>query len=152
MNSQKNNSKLISSYPIDSTSGSSASIYYYSSSRITEQARAILPKVINQQMSQVIKNLIIIIEEVTSKFAATGYDINLLPPLIASISEDKSVSLNWISPDYRIGFNIEPNVNDSSWFLITTKHLNENGAYGSLSQLNDRDIVNMLMGVVQANS
>jgi hypothetical protein len=102
-------------------------------------------------MARTVKHLIDTIDEAVYAFVAVGDNIYALPPLRASLPEDGSVSLEWISPDFRLGFNIEPNPDDSSWYIVTSKRLGEIGAYGFLSGLNSRGLI-YLLNFVLANS
>ena len=52
-------------------------------------------------------------------------DLTDIPPVCAHSSEDGSVLLEWIFSDFRIGFNIEPNPDDSGWHLVSNKKLGE---------------------------
>jgi hypothetical protein len=52
-------------------------------------------------------------------------DLTDIPPICAHLSEDGSVLLEWIFSDFRIGFNIEPNPDESGWHLISNKRLGE---------------------------
>lgn len=60
-----------------------------------------------------------------------------LPRLQAHISEDGSILLEWISSKYRIGFNIETDPSESSWFLVTTDEL---GGIQASGRLDDAEI------------
>jgi hypothetical protein len=139
-------------YPVDSTSGSAGSSLYYSGVRVTDNARRILPNVTEPQVGKTANNILNIIDQIVYKTPILSNDINILPPLRASISEDGSFSLNWISPDYRVGFDIEKDPKESSWYIITTKRLNETGAYGDLSDKNSFEITLKLLNFIQSNS
>ena len=45
-----------------------------------------------------------------------------IPPLNAYLDEDGSVLIKWSIGDFRIGFNIEPNIADSGWHMISNKN------------------------------
>lgn len=142
----------ISIQPANATSGSFLSATHYFGSRVTEQAKSILPKISDERMAHAIKNLILAIEEAASVYVTVGGDIYALPPVHASTHDDSSVSLDWISPDFRLGFNVESNPDDSSWYLVTSKQLNEIGAYGFLSELDNRELASLLVNFVLANT
>jgi len=76
---------------------------------VAEQVRKIL---------STIQGMILRVEETHSEFAD-------IPPVCAHLSEDGSVLLEWIFSDFRIGFNIEPDPNDSGWHLVSNKRLGE---------------------------
>ncbi len=50
---------------------------------------------------------------------------NNLPPLAVNILEDGATLIEWIFPDFRIGFSLENKVSASSWYLITNNKFKE---------------------------
>ena len=71
--------------------------------------------------------------------------ITCIPYLHAATPEDGSVLFEWISKDYRIGFHIEPNPQESSWSLVTKESLGEIIAYGSITDIDLRKLVSWLL-------
>lgn len=65
--------------------------------------------------------------------------------------EDGSALLEWIFEDYRIGFGIEPDREESSWYLVTKENLGNINAYGSLSGIDNRNIVTWLINFINVN-
>jgi hypothetical protein len=57
---------------------------------------------------------------------------NYLPPMPMKPEEDGSVFFEWIFKDFRIGFSIEVNIEESYWYLITNKNLEEFNVSGEL--------------------
>jgi hypothetical protein len=51
--------------------------------------------------------------------------------------EGTSALLEWIFPDFRIGFNIEPNPKESGCCILSNKNLNDMVQVGSLDQIDD---------------
>lgn len=56
---------------------------------------------------------------------------NYLPPFKVDIDED-SVFLEWVFKDYRIGFTIALNDEESLWFLVTNRNMEEFTVSGEL--------------------
>lgn len=54
------------------------------------------------------------------------------PPLVLQNLHDGSVLIEWIYPDFRIGFSFESNIKESSWYLVSNKHLKEVSSSGLL--------------------
>ena len=52
-----------------------------------------------------------------------GFDASNVSPLCAGLADDGSLLLEWILPNFRIGFGVEDDDSQSSWFLITDENL-----------------------------
>jgi hypothetical protein len=76
-------------------------------------------------------------------------DMPPLPPLRACVDIDGSVLLEWIFPDFRVGFNIEPDPQDSGWHLVSNKKVGEITASGQLT--NTSEIVAALLDFILPN-
>lgn len=62
------------------------------------------------------------------------YDFqNALPRFSLLHDDDGSVCLEWPFPDYRIGFVIDKNIDESSWFLVANKKMEELWTSGQLN-------------------
>jgi hypothetical protein len=57
-----------------------------------------------------------------------------LPQLYAHSVDDGSVLLEWVLPDFRIGFNIEPEMSESSWYLVSNDKMGAINASGLLAR------------------
>jgi len=60
-------------------------------------------------------------------------DLNLIPPMHAHNNEDGTFITELVSKNYRIGFNIEKENIESSWYLVTKGNLGEIDASGYLA-------------------
>jgi len=60
-----------------------------------------------------------------------------LPKLQSHLAPDGSVLMEWISSKYRLGFNIEIDPSESSWFLVSSEDI---GGLSASGQLNEDDI------------
>jgi len=133
----------------DETIGASNLAY---NARATEEPKRLLKSISNKQVANQVKNLIHAIDETIHGVSASGGDISALPPLRAYYTEDESVSLEWVLPDFRLGFTIQVNPNESGWHLATSKRMGESGSYGFLSRANLRSLVFIMVSYVLANS
>jgi hypothetical protein len=104
----------------------------------------------NQELAEQASRLLTVIQEVldTLRFMV---DLSCIPTLHPFSSEDGSVLFEWIFSDYRIGFSIEPNQEESSWYLITKKNLGEISASGYISGVDVRVLVLWLLNFIISN-
>lgn len=63
-------------------------------------------------------------------------DTRKLPPVRAFEVEDDSLLIEWIFPHHRVGFNIEPDKQESGWFLVSDKSAQSINAWGYLPDEN----------------
>lgn len=121
------------------------------SARFTKDARALLPSIPDKRVADAAKDLLIVIEEIAYSMAAGGIDMDALPSVQASESQDGSLSLEWATPDFRLGFNIEPNPEDSGWYLATSRQLGM-ATHGFLSSMTKQSLATIILEFVRANS
>lgn len=74
-----------------------------------------------------------------------------LPPLQFLLDKDDSLLLEWIFKDFRIGFIIEPNVSESSWYFVSNSKMNEQSASGLLNVSDYEQSLHYLISFVLAN-
>jgi len=86
-------------------------------------------EIVKMQALKVVGN----ISEVISLFDNLGVDVEGLPPLRGYNPKDGSILLEWDSPDFRIGFSLEPDEKESSWYLVSPKNLGGISASGFIS-------------------
>jgi len=48
-----------------------------------------------------------------------------LPPLKFKWIDGESILIEWVFKDFRIGFTIESNINESGWYLVSNENLGE---------------------------
>jgi len=99
----------------------------------TRQVRKIVSKIENSDVIKQLDKLLSIIDEIFN-VTQQSVDLSSIPPLNSHIDEDGSVFLEWIFPDFRIGFNIEPNPEDSGWHILSNKKLGERTESGQLAE------------------
>ena len=111
------------------------------------QAREIIPQIRNQSVAKQTKRLVSIIHRMIQLVKEAKPELNDIPLLQAYTDEDGSVLLEWIFPDFRVGFNIEPNPDDSGWHLVSNNKLEEYTASGQLGNMGER-VANLLMFIL----
>ena len=97
------------------------------------QARDIFSKIKNKCVAEQLDKLLSIIDKIFNVSQQQGgVDFSCIPPMHAHVEEDGSVLLEWVFPDFRIGFNIEPDPDDSGWHLVSGKNLRNKTESGQL--------------------
>jgi hypothetical protein len=109
-------------------------------------------KIENESVAKDAKRLLSILQETISAFHQFQFDVHDIPPMQAFIAEDGSALFEWIFRDYRIGFNIERNPQDSGWFLVTNRKLGEISACGFLSGVDMNPLILWLLNFVLSHS
>lgn len=98
-----------------------------------KRAIGILSQIENPGIAEQLVSLLSIIDVIVNRIVEhEGIDLSYIPLLNAHIEEDGSVLLEWVFPDFRIGFNIEPNPNDSGWHLVSGNNLRNRTESGQL--------------------
>lgn len=77
---------------------------------------------------------------------------SLLPPLKFRWLEDNSALIEWIFKDFRIGFSIEPDIEESGWYLVSNNNLQEISASGVLQFETLEFLIINLLNFASANS
>ena len=103
----------------------------------TRQARDIVSQIQNPNVAEQLDKLLSIIDKIFIVATQRGVDLSRIPPLQAHIDEDSSVLLEWIFPDFRIGFNIELNPDDSGYHIVSNKNLGEKTESGQLMNMHE---------------
>ena len=109
-----------------------------------ELAKVLIPNITDELLSQQALKLLSVIQHTLNTRAF--WDIkSCIPYLHATMPEDGSVLFEWIFKDYRVGFHIEPNPQESSWTLITKKSLGEICASGYITDIDQHKLVSWLL-------
>lgn len=123
--------------PIDETLGHNLYVRFIPLQKridLLEPAWDVIQRTENEDVAREAKNLLSKIESKITSFLQKDYrDISYLPPLRAFNVDDGSVLLEWIFEDFRLGFSIEPNFQDSGWYLVAKRSLGEISASGYMS-------------------
>jgi len=129
--------------------GQTASFPLYGESDPVSEARSIVSKIEDPCVAKQVERLLFVIHKLIEAVRQVRADLRDIPPLHAYQSEDSSVLVEWVFPDFRIGFNIESNQEDSGWHLVSNKRLGEVTASGQLTS--DREIMVLLTKFVLPN-
>lgn len=117
-----------------------------------KQARDIIPQIENATVAKQVDSLLSMIKVIVKLAEQKGVDLSDVPPLHAHLEEDGAVSAEWIFPDFRIGFNIEPNLDDSGWHLVSNKKLGGKAESGQLTDVNMLEIIYQLLDFIRSNT
>jgi len=113
------------------------------------QAIKIIPQIKDPNIAKQLDSLLSFVNKIVNTLMQSEKNLNLIPPLHPHVEEDGSVLLQWIFPDFRIGFNIEPNPNDSGWHLVANKRLGDITASGQLTNMGEITII--LLDFIRSN-
>ena len=108
----------------------------------------------NQDVAERSRTLLSMVLETITSFQHFGFNMDYLPPVRAFNVDDGSVLIEWIFPDFRIGFSIETSREDSGWYLVSNKKLGEIGASGYMPsiEMKTKTLVVWLLSFVLSNS
>ena len=59
--------------------------------------------------------------------------------------------IEWIFENFRVGFTIEKNSEESGWYLVSGKNLGQINAYGNLNKADDEKLLSWLLVFVISN-
>lgn len=134
------------------TSGSSSigTQIFYSLPKDIDIFRDLIPSFQKLEDSPV-KNSILYLLLTFQKLLNQINQLNLsvyLPPLQLRSDEDGSVLIEWIFKDFRIGFLIEPDDSESSWYLVSNSNMNELSQSGTLNVEDCESLLNKIISFV----
>jgi hypothetical protein len=93
------------------------------------------------------------IQEIINILHESAFDLSAIPHLKAFIIEDdNSVLIEWIFNDFRIGFNIEDNIHESGWYLMTNGKFGDISASGYIKNSNIKKNIMWLITFILINS
>ena len=99
-----------------------------------------------------LRRLVSHLDNVITTFHHFKFDLDYIPQLHAHEVEDGSALLEWTLPHFRVGFSIDLEPSDSSWFLVTDASLGQISASGYLSGVEWDSLIPWLLSFVLANS
>ena len=115
-------------------------------------AYALIYEIDGGDLAQTAAVLLSVIREEISSLTQFNVDISHLPQLRGYAVDDGSILFEWIFSDFRLGFNIELDSRDSSWFLITNRKFGEITASGYLSGIEMKDLILWLLNFILVNT
>ena len=117
-----------------------------------QKAWEIVYKLDNKDIARETRKLLSSLQENLSVFRQFQFDLSCIPPLHAFAANDGSVLLEWTFKDYRVGFNIEPEAEESNWFLVANRNLGEITASGYISGIDLNALILWLLNFVLSHS
>jgi hypothetical protein len=129
--------------------GGPESLSFAGESDPLRQAREIVAQIDNECVAEQTERLLSILGQMMQAIKKERPELSDIPPLHAHIDEDGSVLIEWIFPDFRAGFNIEPSPEDSGWHLVSNKKISEIAMSGALANIYER--VTLLLNFILAN-
>jgi len=142
----------VTTRPLDVTSGASVPPGEIIDRRITEQVRSLLPRIRDRAMAERVAGLVRATEEAAFSLKLAGRDLDSLPPARGTIDAEGSVFIEWITRDFRLGFDVEPDPLKSGWYIVSSERLGELSLQGDLSVLKPDDLIAIVVRFAQANS
>jgi hypothetical protein len=112
-------------------------------------ARKVIPQIQNTSVLEQVDTLLSTLRNILTAIQRVRGDLDHIPPLRASLAEGDSVLIEWVFPDFRVGFNIEPNPENSGWHLVSNKNLDELTMSGRLRDV--QEVVASLVDFILAN-
>jgi hypothetical protein len=141
--------------PKDETLGSRISSQFLSlpvDHNVTRAAWKVLWQTENQEIANEARRVLEFIQETIATFQHLRFDLGYLPELHAFKVDDGSILIEWIFDDFRIGFSIEPDVQESSWYLVSSKNLGEISASGYIQMAEIKNLIIWIINFVISHS
>lgn len=141
--------------PVDETSSGRADIYSFivpQEPSLIKSAWDTIRVTENREVAEEARGLVSVIQEIIATFQQSGFDLGYLPPLQAFNLDDGSVVIEWIFSDFRVGFNVEPNSDESGWYLVSNESLGAISASGFTSNIDVKRLILWLLNFILSNS
>lgn len=119
----------------EETYGSDADIKNYPQtdfSPILDKSIAFAEGLEQEELASQAMSLLNNLKSLVSRVSWDRIEISDVPDLLPFAIEDGSLIFEWIHPNFRIGFNIEPDLSQSGWHLISNRELGNIVASGHL--------------------
>lgn len=121
-------------------------------SSLVEPARHAVCQARNEPVAAKAREVLSAAQEVITVLENASFELDHLAPLRAFCVEDGSLLIEWIFPDFRVGFSVESTLEDSGWYLVSNKHLGEISASGYISNVNLKSLILWLFSFVVFNT
>ena len=119
----------------EETYGSDADIKNYPQtdfSHILDKSIAFAEGIEQEELASQALRLLYNLKSLVSRVSWDRIETSDVPELLPFAIEDGSLIFEWIHPNFRIGFNIEPDFSQSGWHLISNRELGNIVAFGYL--------------------
>ncbi len=104
---------------------------------LVKPALEIVQQIENENIVNQARGILLILQKTITTFHYYGFPFSHLPSLHAVNVEDGSTLIEWIFDDFRIGFSVESDRDESSWYLVSSKKLREINASGYIPSGNE---------------
>lgn len=104
---------------------------------LVKPALEIVQQIENENIVNQARGILLILQKTITTFHYYGFPFSHLPSLHAVNVEDGSTLIEWIFDDFRIGFSVESDKDESSWYLVSSKKLREINASGYIPSGNE---------------
>lgn len=138
-------SYLNNAYATSGTTGIGTPYFRSNNLDILSQASNIISRITNDEIREMVIELLLVFQEYLNEYRLSQSALGHLPPLTIRIVEDGSILIEWIFKDFRIGFSIEPDIAQSSWYLVSNANLEEVSESGIL---NFKEIEKIIKGII----
>jgi len=156
---QETESKIIFSVPYtekieDETFGRKSALYLFSpsESKLVKSALQTIRNTPNQDIARESRKILFLIQETVFSLQQLNFDLSYFPSLNAINVEDESVLIEWAFRDFRVGFTIETNHEESGWYLVSNKKLGGILASGSIANIDLKTHLLWLLNFVFSHS
>lgn len=125
--------------------------YYNSFSKNTDVFDKVIKEMGSIENESLRENLLEFTRTFTSILSNLKEIPNFLPAFILTVEED-SLFLEWVFKDFRVGFTISVSEDESMWFMITNKNLEELSVSGDLKSSDYYSVILRILGFVLENT
>ena len=121
-------------------------------SDVLSSARDLLHQLSGNAIARQARLLLAFLQGALSSIREIDEELVYLPQMQSHYVEDGSLLFEWILPNFRIGFNVEPDPSESGWFLVTNESLGSISASGYLSGISPIYLMMWLLSFVVSHS
>jgi hypothetical protein len=113
--------------------------------RLLQEAHGVVHGLSGQPYVKEAQNFLAAMMEVLDFFEQCHIDLSNRRHLLPHIVDDGSILFEWAFNGYRVGFNLESNPQESSWYMVTSQDL---GAITASGLLYGHDLNRLLVWIV----
>jgi hypothetical protein len=104
------------------------------------------------QQKDLFLKLLLSLHKVLIQYYTQSFELSHLPSLHVVIVEDGSILIEWIFTDFRIGFSIEVEITESSWYLVSNEKLENISKSGFLTSDKLDSVIDDVVGFIIENT
>ncbi len=118
---------------------------------LTRNAELIISRLERSKKTELAKDILCKAMYWASFFSSRFPNFDNIPRIKASQLEDSSILIEWAFENWRIGFGIENEIEESSWHLVSNENHGNISASGYLNKNETRNIILWLLMFVAIN-